>query len=237
MAGEEFCGKCGNVVHDDPTVRVEGRTPCPNCGSTSRHHRLEGHVRITISVTANLTVIGYPQALITTAKDLASRKDFGIAIVVAHMGCEVAVERAMPAAFSSKQISYLEDPISEFLNGYNLGNTRNRKLFSALTGNDVEKQTFWGAFSQSAVRRNKMMHAGHIANESEANETLNACESLIANIQRVIVARCTLGMGAPDSATRNPNAASDATHRHTPHSDRVVSIYASSRLSLGLPTA
>ena len=56
------------------------------------------------------------------------------------MACEVSVERALTAAFAAKRIEYLEDPVREFLNGYNLANGRNRKLYKALTDDHIEKQ-------------------------------------------------------------------------------------------------
>ena len=42
------------------------------------------------------------------------------------MACEVSVERALSAAFASKNLQYLKDPVLDFLNGYSLSNDKNR---------------------------------------------------------------------------------------------------------------
>ena len=49
--------------------------------------------------------------------------------------------------------------MTDFLNGYSLANNRVRKLYTALTGDQVEKASFWQAFKTSAERRNKIVHS------------------------------------------------------------------------------
>jgi hypothetical protein len=51
------------------------------------------------------TVITYPQKLLTLAGRLIDEGEFGIAIVVAHMACEIATERSLSEAFVAKGIS------------------------------------------------------------------------------------------------------------------------------------
>ena len=177
----EQCGKCGESFVD-PGGSGGARVPCPKCGSTSRAHSLSSHVSISVTSTANLTVISYPQSLLNIASGLIAQRQFGISIVVCHMACEVAVSRAMAAAFSSSHLSHLEDAIGEFSNGYNVAHDKNRKLFDALTGNKLGELTFWPKFKESATRRNSIIHESYIANEADAVATRTVTELLVRRI-------------------------------------------------------
>jgi hypothetical protein len=69
------------------------------------------------------------------------------------------------------------------LNGYNLGNDRIRKLYTALTGDDVHKSAFWPKFKDSAKRRNATIHAGVRVSKTEAEESCNAASNLLAHLK------------------------------------------------------
>ena len=71
--------------------------PCPRCGSTRRN------IAVTLQA-AQLTITGgpvevkvidYPRLLLKEAADVIGRGQFGIAVVVAHMACEVAMSRRL----------------------------------------------------------------------------------------------------------------------------------------------
>lgn len=100
------------------------------------------------------------------------------------MACEVSVERALTAAFAAKRIEYLEDPVREFLNGYNLANGRNRKLYKALTDDHIEKQSFWQAFKESATRRNGLVHGGSNVSREEAESSFLAASAFVSYLSR-----------------------------------------------------
>jgi hypothetical protein len=67
--------------------------------------------------------------------------EFSIAVVVSHMACEVAVERAFNEAFPAKGLSYLEDPVMAFVSGHNLATDRICNLYTALTGGSPSGRT------------------------------------------------------------------------------------------------
>jgi hypothetical protein len=150
----------------------------------SKEIQLEAHAVASSSATAELTVKTYPQVLLTSADDLLQQGKYGIAVVVAHMACEVATERSLTEAFSKKSISYMEEPVLGFLNGYNLATEKNRKLYTALTGDEVQQQAFWQRFKDSATRRNAIMHKGLIVDLSQAQESINAARDLIAHLDK-----------------------------------------------------
>ena len=132
---------------------------------------------------ATYRVISYPEALLTTAQQLFDSGAFSIAVVVAHMACEVAVERALTRAYAAKGVEYLEEAIDELLSGYNLANPKNRKLFTALTGRSIAAEPFWQKFTESAGRRNKAVHGGLIATQTQAEDSLKATSSMVAYLK------------------------------------------------------
>ena len=86
-------------------------------------------MKVSTSVTVDTVVITYPQKLLTLARRLIDEnREFGIAVLVAHVACEVATERTLSEAFGAKGLSYLEDSITRFFGGYNLANDRISKV-------------------------------------------------------------------------------------------------------------
>jgi hypothetical protein len=177
------CGNCGFEFEKGGSSDPATRKPCPKCGSTGRAfgEDLQGTIGITDCVAT--TLIPYYDALFTLAKELLDEGRFGVAIVVMHMACEVCVARKLSEAFKAKGIGYLEEAVEEFLNGYNLAADRNRNLFNALTGKEVHKQSFWGAFSASARRRNDIIHEGSVASQSDAEESYAATNAMLAYLK------------------------------------------------------
>lgn len=180
------CAQCGQpIIDESPTGDPEKRKPCPNCGSLARPFSV--HVQETITLSESVVqaeVITYPQTLLSTARSLIDDGQFGIAVVVAHMACEIAIERSMSEAFSRKNIEYLEEPILGFLNGYSLAKERDRILYNAITGDAIQQQNFWQKYTESATRRNKIIHAGKIVGKAEAEESFKVTSDLISYLKK-----------------------------------------------------
>jgi hypothetical protein len=122
--------------------------------------------------------------LLSVARSLIDQGNFGISVIVAHMACEVATEWALSKSFAARGIQNLEGAMVVFLNGYNLANERLRNLYTALTGDNVQDETFWQKFKESAARRNKIMHAGLIVGKAEAEVSFKAANDLVAYLER-----------------------------------------------------
>jgi hypothetical protein len=127
----------------------------------------------------NLIYISYPEKLLTAAQDLIEKGEFSIAVVVAHIACEISVERAISRAFKEKGIDYLQKPVEELLPSYNLANPRVEKIYNAISGDEIQKQPFWQQFKESATRRNHAVHEGKVATKPEAEASFNATRSLV----------------------------------------------------------
>ena len=127
----------------------------------------------------NLIYISYPEKLLTAAQELIEKGEFSIAVVVAHMACEISVERAISRAFKTKGLDYPEQPVEDLLSSYNLANPRVQNIYNAISGDEIQKQPFWQQFKESAVRRNDAVHEGKIATKAEAETSFSAATSLV----------------------------------------------------------
>jgi hypothetical protein len=134
--------------------------------------------------TAQADVLTYPRRLLTMARSLIDQGEPSIAVVVAHMACEVATERRMSEAFVTKQVEYLKDAVTSFLNGYSIAlNKRTRDLYITLTGDKVQQTLFWPNFKKSARRRNHIIHQGQIVGAVQAEESYNAASDFLTHLK------------------------------------------------------
>ena len=141
-----------------------------------------GHYSL-VGESVTLVVITYPEALLTTAQGLIASGDFSIAVVVAHMACEISAERALSRTFATKGIGYLEESVEDLLPGYSLANDHVRKLYNAVTGDEIQKQSFWQAFKESATGRNQAVHKGRLVTKGEAEASYKAASDLVAYLK------------------------------------------------------
>jgi phage FluMu protein Com len=179
------CSKCGHIITDEvPCTSIAQRKPCPKCGSLNRTVSVSGEICATLHITGSMELITYPQILLATCKGFIEDGQYSISVVVAHMACEVSVERVLSNAFKSKGLQYLADTIMDFLNGYNLAGVRNRKLYTALTGDQIEEQPFWQAFMESATRRNKIIHASSVIGQEDAQSSYQAARAFVSHLRQ-----------------------------------------------------
>jgi hypothetical protein len=161
--------------------------PCPTCGSIKQTVAIEIQPAV-LAITAGkvgVEVIDYPHVLLQEAQLLVERQQHGIATMVAHVACEVTVLQALTRAFRRRAIPGLEEAMSEYFNGYNLGNSRLRGFYTALTGDEIVKQPFWADFKHSSERRNDFAHDGTSPTEPEARTSLKACTAFVKHVSGV----------------------------------------------------
>lgn len=191
MAGQTNCATCGQPVPMDLWDEAsDRRTPCTKCQSTARTHSLkvESGVYAMSGSDVTLTVVRYPEVLFQTAERLFGNGEYGVAVVVAHTACEVAVERVISQSFASSSIPQVADAIDNLLNGYNIANSKVHSLFKALTGRDValEKQSIWSKFHASVKRRNETVHTGKQPTRAEAEESMAVAREMVGHLVALI---------------------------------------------------
>jgi hypothetical protein len=182
VTGWDKCGHCDELI--EPGAVGDAREPCPKCGSLARRISLEAQLHASATITADLTVVTYPQDLLTLAEELAQGPRPELAVVVAHIAAEIAVERSFTEAFAARNIQDLEEPTTEFFQSFNLANDRVRALYTALTGDQVAQQPFWCKFKESSTRRNRAVHGGKRCSSAEARETLAATRALVTHLAK-----------------------------------------------------
>ena len=111
---------------------------------------------------------------------MIAEEEFGVAVVVAHMACEISAERALSRAYEAKDTGFLGESATMMLPSYNLANDRVRNLYNAVTRKEIQQQSFWPAFMESASRRNQAVHEGRIMTKAEAEASYKAASDLVA---------------------------------------------------------
>lgn len=185
MAESTACRNCDELLAEPASTPVESRQPCPKCGSTLRTTPSDLADALDLSDSAIPAVTTYPRVLLNIVQSLIDQGLFNIAIVTSHMACEVAAERAFDAAYAAKGLGALGEAVDELMNGHNLGNERNRKLYDALTGTELKKEPFWPRFKSASEKRNAIIHKGGLANKQEAENALQAATGLITHLNQM----------------------------------------------------
>jgi hypothetical protein len=189
---DSICGQCGESIVDP--WDDEQRKPCPKCGSLTRRIVVEQRVQLeslatnTATATAQVEIVAFrPRILLDLASGLMNEGRFELAIVVVHTACEIATEQTLSKAFDARGVQDLKDWVMGRLTagGYNLANDRIRSLYTALTGDEVQKQpAFWSKFKASAKRRNKIIHRGATAEKADAEDSYKAANDLLAHLKK-----------------------------------------------------
>ena len=146
------------------------------------HVRVEENVRVSDEFHAE--VITYPQHLLNFSSKLINDGQFSIAAIVCHMACEIATERTLSASFAKKGIEYLQESVLKLFSGYSLSNERLRRFYTALTGDEIQKQPFWREFDKLATRRNDILHRGKIIGKDDANKSLEVAHTFVAHLKQ-----------------------------------------------------
>ena len=149
-----------------------------------------------------MTFKGAPARLLEFAEGLLDSDYPGAAVLIAHVACEITVERRLTIAFVDRKILDLQKPIQEFHQGFNLGNQRIRKLYEVLTGDKISDQPFWSTFESSAKRRNKIAHSEATVTRDEAKESVEVAEKLVTHISRYTADRPTGSPGPPSRGSK-----------------------------------
>jgi hypothetical protein len=124
-------------------------------------------------------IITYPQHLLKLARKLIDDGEFNVSVVVLHMAGEIAVERSFSDICTKKAMT-----IPTELKGYNLARKENRKIYTSLTGDQIQQKPFWQKFTESTKRRNSIIHSDHRIKIEQAEESFSAVSKFVAHIEK-----------------------------------------------------
>jgi hypothetical protein len=180
------CPKCGTLLAAEGVAPPAQDAPCPTCGHIGQDISVmlrAEEMKITAGV-VGVTIVDYQRILLQDAAQHIAHQDFGVAIVVAHVACEITAQQAMTRAFARRSVPELEKPVRKLFTGFNFANDRIRAIYEAVSGDDIHNQPFWTEFTKSADRRNSYSHSGTEATEQEAKDSLQACTAFVEHVSR-----------------------------------------------------
>lgn len=176
------CQHCsGELVNDE-----QSGSPCPHCSKPLIRAITMMAGQGTYKVTGNnvdLVYTSYPEILLSLARDLNARREFSVTVVILQMACEISVERAISKAFSAKKVEFLEDAVNGLLPSRNIANDKVRKVYTSLTGDEIQNQPFWPKLTDLVKWRNAAVHKGKICTDQEASTSLKAAGELVAYLK------------------------------------------------------
>jgi hypothetical protein len=159
---------------------------CPNCGLMEVVSTIQMEVLGSVEKSETLPTENartYPGQLMNLAADLIKEKRYPLAVIVVHMACEIAVERAIWEALDARGAQYTKE--DRFL-GYNLKQQKVRKLYKDATGDNVPSSVgtkTWKAFKTSSNLRNSIIHEGQTASEIDAAASYGAADALLRHLE------------------------------------------------------
>jgi hypothetical protein len=178
------CTFCGQPITGESTAQAN---PCEYCNSVSGGfpHLVLLTEAITGSAMGYLEGATYPRILLGVSRFLLGRNDdklCGLATIIAHLACEVAIERSLSDSFTRKGIRSLEDTVAGVLNGYSLSNDKVWNLYTELSGDRIQEQPFWEDFLRFAKRRDDIIRKGLIVGRVDAEESIKAASDFLDHI-------------------------------------------------------
>jgi len=107
---------------------------------------------------------------------------YSMAVIICHVACEMATDRALADAFEQLGNDALEQVIRRRIKSNRMGTEETRKLYTSLTGDKIEGQGFWQAYKESITRRDRIAHEGTLVSKEDAEETHAATSELVKHL-------------------------------------------------------
>ena len=128
--------------------------------------------------------------LLEVAKGFAAGDDprhYGPAVVLAQSACEVCTENTFELLFTDMGIGHLYGPYAKFVASFNLASDdpRLRKMYTALTGDQITETPFWAQLTDLPKKRNLIAHRGEDVSKEEAQRLCEAAESLLNHLDGI----------------------------------------------------
>src|SRR5262245_7500868 len=104
------CLNCGTLLAAEGVTPPASDAPCPACGHIGQAIGIPiANEELKMAGTVvDASIVDYPHILLQDAARHIVHQDFGVAIVVAHVACEISGQQAMTRAFARRSIPELE---------------------------------------------------------------------------------------------------------------------------------
>src|SRR5262245_61110698 len=107
-------------------------------------------------------------ALMEAAQTWHQEGHYKEAVIIAQSALELFTEKILGHLYVSRHIEYLKPQFEHLLINYNIGNSKVSGLYMALSGDRITQESFWSALTAHVELRNRLVHDGQNATESEA---------------------------------------------------------------------
>lgn len=140
--------------------------------------RLEEHWRTAPRATTmrNRTVPPppYHRDLLALSAALGTEGRYELAVIVAQMACEVLSEQTLTPLLKGGKAR-----------NFNVHGTDTLKLYTKLTRDPIDNQTFWSDYGTHAVRRHEVVHRGRRVSSAEARESVSVATQFVDHVETV----------------------------------------------------
>ena len=121
--------------------------------------------------------------LMDSARRLADEGSHEIAVVTAQMAAEIVSEQVLTALLgTSKMGDSVEAAVDGLLRTYALTGQGTRRLYVALSGDQIGQAGFWPAYDEHVKRRHGAVHGGKRVDAKGAQASIRAVEALIEHL-------------------------------------------------------
>lgn len=120
--------------------------------------------------------------VLAQARLVAGQGQQQFAVVLAQAACELRTEDAFIELMRHRHNEALGDALLDFVSTTSLGNSRLRKVFTALTGDDPAQAPWWAAWIKSYNLRHDVAHAGAQVTSGQATTAIDSAADFIAHV-------------------------------------------------------
>ncbi len=123
------------------------------------------------------------QSLLDSADTWCQQGHYKEAVILVQIALELFTEKVLGHLYQVRNISYLKPQFEHLLVNYNLGNSKVSGLYMALSGDKITQAPFWSRLTEHVELRNRLVHDGQDATESQSRASLTAIQALIVHIK------------------------------------------------------
>lgn len=123
------------------------------------------------------------RSLLSTSFKLLEDGHNGSALIAAWTACEVLVESVCGREFQMKGSKAFEEAVTDFIPSYSFTNGRIRNLYTALTGHEIHKESFWPDLLEAGKIRHNVVHSGKSISYEQAKYSIHKIEEGINSVE------------------------------------------------------
>lgn len=122
------------------------------------------------------------------AERLYDEGNYLYTVVAAQTAFEMYMEGVFEYVLKLRSTAEIGETIGEMIRGYNLMDSRIRKLWKGFTGHSLtEDRSTWDAYKAHLHRRHGLVHRGERVSKEEAEASLKAVNDLAVQIAAVVI--------------------------------------------------